>query len=344
MSVSGKKRIEWIDMARGFCMLFVIIGHTLGNVSVEIGTSFVLPLLFIFSGMTGRFSDNFGQFTKGALKSAKKLLVPPIAVYLISVILSLVTRLINGTAVLSDSELAHPVNLIGTFLFQRCDDISLASVTIPQIGILWFFSTLYSLRLIFDLLVVILPKKILPVGVAVISVCGAILGYFSIPLPLNLDIAMTIVPFIYFGYLIGKILRDENLLKKYSSHPVFAFIISFILYAITFLICHYNCDYYFEIASSKYPLYPLCIAMACFGSVATIYGFAMISSRTTLLRPLGIIGFNTLYLYCIHSLDKFIKPIWSFTGNIYINALVRTVVDITIMCIFLYIRKSFKKR
>ena len=48
------KRIEWIDIARGFAILFVIIGHSLGNYFSSYFANLIyvfhMPIFFVLSG------------------------------------------------------------------------------------------------------------------------------------------------------------------------------------------------------------------------------------------------------------------------------------------------------
>lgn len=54
-------RIQWVDIAKGMAMLFVIIGHTapFGSMERNFIFSFHMPLFFLLSGYTLKFADSW---------------------------------------------------------------------------------------------------------------------------------------------------------------------------------------------------------------------------------------------------------------------------------------------
>ena len=67
--VAENKRIAWIDLAKGFCILLVVINHV--AIATQIGSSlelqagsFKMPLYFILSGLFFKQYENFGGFLK----------------------------------------------------------------------------------------------------------------------------------------------------------------------------------------------------------------------------------------------------------------------------------------
>lgn len=51
-----RQRIDWIDTAKGLCMILVIVGHTLpyGNLMRNFIFSFHMPAFFFLTGYTAR--------------------------------------------------------------------------------------------------------------------------------------------------------------------------------------------------------------------------------------------------------------------------------------------------
>ena len=74
----GRKRLIWIDQARGVAMLLVILGHAqLGKVSQSFIYSFHMPLFFIISGLTFQKEKARNQRLGAYLvKHGKRLVVP----------------------------------------------------------------------------------------------------------------------------------------------------------------------------------------------------------------------------------------------------------------------------
>lgn len=70
-SINDDKRIAWIDCAKGIAMLLVILGHTVANNGNAIEQmirggifSFHMPLFFILSCVTFKFSGDNNEFIK----------------------------------------------------------------------------------------------------------------------------------------------------------------------------------------------------------------------------------------------------------------------------------------
>lgn len=74
-----KERIAWIDVARGFAILFVVLGHSIGYLDDEVNQfvlSFHMPLFFFLSGLCA--SEPKIGFFSYLKKKAKALLIPQI--------------------------------------------------------------------------------------------------------------------------------------------------------------------------------------------------------------------------------------------------------------------------
>lgn len=79
-----KKRVDWIDLAKGLCMILVVFGHTDGILpsdmewTAESMSYFRMPLYFLLSGIFFKTYGSFGQFL---CKKFDHLLVPYIFFY-----------------------------------------------------------------------------------------------------------------------------------------------------------------------------------------------------------------------------------------------------------------------
>ena len=74
-----KKRIEFIDLAKGVCILLVIMMHTDVNVDFPGLRGMRMPLYFILSGL---FFKDYGGFLNLLVKKANKILIPFLFFYL----------------------------------------------------------------------------------------------------------------------------------------------------------------------------------------------------------------------------------------------------------------------
>lgn len=67
-----KKRIDWVDCAKGITILLVIIGHTVSTDASNMTRagifSFHMTLFFILSCVTGKLSENNDEFVRKAEK------------------------------------------------------------------------------------------------------------------------------------------------------------------------------------------------------------------------------------------------------------------------------------
>lgn len=61
-----RQRIDWIDTAKGLCMILVIVGHTLpyGNLMRNFIFSFHMPAFFFLTGYTARRPDTWQGFAR----------------------------------------------------------------------------------------------------------------------------------------------------------------------------------------------------------------------------------------------------------------------------------------
>ena len=71
-------RIEYIDLAKGLCIILVVLNHVAEHLQIDYFfscqiRSFRMPLYFILSGLFFKRYKNFMEFT---LKKVNKLLIP----------------------------------------------------------------------------------------------------------------------------------------------------------------------------------------------------------------------------------------------------------------------------
>ena len=93
----AKKRLYWIDVARGIAILLVVLGHCIGNLNAP-GNKFILsfhmPLFFFISGLCAKSPTiKFGTYLK---KKARALLIPQCTLGVINCVFDLVLGEIYG--------------------------------------------------------------------------------------------------------------------------------------------------------------------------------------------------------------------------------------------------------
>ena len=186
--VADSKRIDWIDLAKGFCILLVVVNHVFMWVNKSFdyplelqGRAFRMPLYFVLSGLFFKQYENFGGFLK---RKTNKLLIPFLFFFIV-------------TSMLPCLVLEHRSAL--TDFFQER--------TIYYNNPIWFLLCLFVVNVIFYL-VHLVAKAILPkhqtaivLGLAtLLGFVGLVLGALQIRLPFYIDTALSALPLFAFGY------------------------------------------------------------------------------------------------------------------------------------------------
>jgi len=211
-----KKRIQYLDIARGIAILLMIVGHGIETkeLSYKIIYSFHMPLFLLVSGF---FTKENEKLSKTIFNLIFKLALPTAIAWIIS---QRIMFYLRGWDV---STQLHIQILLAQF----------RDVSLRQIGVYWFIPFFIETKIIFTCFYKITKGKLLPL--AIFSLLSFGIGYFckenKINLPLRFDIALTCVFLFYFGYVAKK----KDLLNKiWKKKWLFVLIIFFwIIIALT---------------------------------------------------------------------------------------------------------------
>lgn len=223
------KRIDYIDLAKGFCILLVVLSHTFGPfnktyANIMLGC-FRMPLYFFLSGL---FFKKYGGFFNFTLRKTNKLVVP-------FVFFTVTTYLLYAVGW---TVLGH-FDKIKMFFHEIV--INIQSEFVYLNPPLWFLITLFETSLLFYLVFFIRSKLtikengkkvIMAVMCFSIGILGYALGSYHINLPLWLDSSMTVLPFYYLGYFFREetdILITKRLDKYIPALLVFCGLIVYFL-------------------------------------------------------------------------------------------------------------------
>ena len=80
-----KKRIEWIDIAKGIGIILVIMGHTIALRYSQWLYTFHLPLFFLLSGLVYNVSK-YPKYTTLLRQKSKQILWPWLKYFLVGLI------------------------------------------------------------------------------------------------------------------------------------------------------------------------------------------------------------------------------------------------------------------
>lgn len=205
-----RQRIDWIDTAKGLCMILVIVGHTLpyGNLMRNFIFSFHMPAFFFLTGYTARRPDTWQGFARRVKKDFAALIVPVLGV----------VQVFN---VLLNFFLSDDRSLTNLWDIARYNAITLFWASgnpadgIPSCGMPWFLFALFWGKLIWELLGLLFPKGDFAVSF-IVMLFGAYIGQVQY-LPQCLDVAMVVVMYLTLGQLFH---QHQALLDRYRV-PLF---------------------------------------------------------------------------------------------------------------------------
>lgn len=185
-SLTVKQRIEFIDLAKGVCILLVIMTHTDMNVNFPGLQAMRMPLYFILSGL---FFKDYGGLCNLVKKKTNKILIPFSFFYLIAyAFFYLCNKLIPGLIK------SKANGLLDVFTQKELFNAPI-----------WFLLALFWANLIFCVISLRIKNEWLRTAVVFsIGGTGVLLGTYHCFLPCYIDSAMSALPFFYFGYLLKK--------------------------------------------------------------------------------------------------------------------------------------------
>lgn len=325
-----KKRIDWIDVAKGVAIILVIIGHSIKYNSdlYRFILSFHMPLFIILSGITYKVPSSKEQVKQNIKKYIKRLFVPYIVTLFIILLLQ---EVINN----SEFSLLHFLAYFFKTLFGGFGvSHTLLGHTFRSVGPIWFLITLFISKIIFDLLNYKFKNKKLDFNIVIY--CFMALAAIKISLiswlPLNLDLVLIFLFYLYVGFLLKKY---ASILKKYN---IIIFVISFAIWGICL-----GLNINIELVYRLYPIGLLSVVESLCASYCVIELCKIISQSKMLNKLLSSIGKISLIILCIHSIDMEGIDIWHLNINSYIFAIIRVITTLLISFAFVFIENKIKK-
>lgn len=319
LELMGIERIRWLDISRGIAILLVIMVHTYpqGGVVNSYIQLFIMPLFFCLSGYTYRQKP----FVEEVKIDIKRILIPYFIVAIIFISYFLFQK--NTIEEFIWSLKRKPFTIImgasGAITNSEGAPISF----FDGVGRVWFLPALFSLKVIFSVINRFTDRIKL-----VVVLISSIIGYFSPYLPLNFDIALTMLPFFFLGYIH---FFDKNVVLNNTS--LGKFVLTIICAGVTAL-CYWQ-GARLRVDCRMYSRSWLVI-------LASIAGCGMIISLSKLIKSFCIIklicfiGENSMSIYLIHCVDDVVH--WnnfSFLNYIecpvFVIVLIRIIVDCSIV-------------
>lgn len=272
----SKRRIEWIDIAKGMGMLLVIFGHALpyGSIPCNLIFAFHMPLFFILSGMV------YKEVTIKELlvKRSHSLLLPYILFCILGILIALIMRELSINAIIADMYYGNP------------EHIYVSSV--------WFLVALFGVVLLFSFIRKI-KKKNLQYAVLIFFIgIGFVYGYLythgrlNLRLPLDLDVVPMAVGFFAFGFYMKTYLI--NITEKFKNSNILISVSAIFVVGLLFVgVAILNHSVNLHGITYHNPIFY--IIESLLGSLVLILFCCRIEERMV-VKPLIWIGKNTIYL------------------------------------------------
>ena len=234
LSGGGKSqygRIEYIDLAKGLCIILVVMFHCdiyffhkEYMFNTMIGNTFRMPLYYFLSGLFFKTYRGFFDFT---LKKTNKLLIPFCFFYVCTaVLIPLILQRCNINVGVKSVIGWHSFI---DFYYEKFTNIPL-----------WFLLSLFEANIIFYFCLICVRKcinsfKVTVLGLLmfIIGFIGLYLGRVNINLPMFVDTTMTTLPFFAIGYIF-RIYSNILIKNKYDKYwPLFVLFLVGITYGLS---------------------------------------------------------------------------------------------------------------
>jgi len=328
MSNGIKKRLDWIDIAKGYGIILVIFAHLNNWTFNNYIYSFHLPLFFFLSGYVFKSNDNFLDFI---LKKTKGLIVP---YFLLGIPTVIFTSLYN-------------LKGVGGLKYY-----SLQLLIQKRQFTIWFLACLFILNILFYFVEKYLKKDIYIVVASIVCVIFGLYYYQNggKELPWNFDVCFTAMPFFAAGFIFKR--KSEKIDKIIKSNNYLLYIIVFTV--LNLLLTYFNIklsgstlEMYFNVYGKPLLTYPA----AFFGIFAVI-----LISKKFEFKLIKYVGRNSLLYFAWHqaifmpivddifiifTLDKFLET--PIIGNIIIISKLIVILILISLCKEIIQRTVFGK-
>ena len=299
-----KIRNPAIDILRGLCIIFVVMGHC-GFPYTKLLYSFHVPLFFLISGMVEKpfhISDTV-PIKNFVIKKLTRLYVP-------FVVFSIVELLLHNFLIDLHIYISEENILCSSECFQVVTRYSNQEMLLrffkafvfaggSQLGgALWFFKILFFSSIFFKIECFLLRKNskrmlFLLIINFVFYAIGAVLFAKKIYLPLGFEIMFSVMIFYYIGFLIHNHFKSvETLICR---KKIVCAIVSFV--PLLFSYSFQNVDIGRHVMTN-----PLLLLLTTFCGFVFCYSLSLILSKVKIGNVINYVGNNTVCIVLLHFL------------------------------------------
>lgn len=272
-----KRRELWIDAAKGFSIVFVVMGHSGDAAANHYLSWFRMPLFFLLSGLVFKPIDP-GRYTGWAVKRTKGLMTPYFAYgLLIAAVLLLFNLNVKGFAENLARLLYGGLSLTGPY------------------GVFWFITCLLFTQLLFGFIVryTVRTQFLLITSAYALSHLISLTTLKNYNLPWNIDVALLAVTYYAIGYY-GK-QTIPALIRLRAALPVLLPLCAFVFYMEYAGVIRYSLNMKYK----EYDAVFLDLAIPLLISL-TICAAVYHLSKLLPLTWLGNLGRNTIAIMYLH--------------------------------------------
>ncbi len=216
MMFKENNRIEFIDLAKGLCILLIIVGHSGVQVDYPGLSAMRTPLYLTLSGL---FFKDYGSISNLLIRKTNKILIPFLFFYIGSYVLFYLFNALSPGLIVSDAR-----GILDVFTQIQYFN-----------GPLWFLLAIFWDNMFFGIIHLNIKKEWIRAAIVLfMGCCGAFLYSADILLPCCLDAALFCMPFFYFGYILK---RSDILLP--SPRDRYCIPLALLLFAAAYAIDRY---------------------------------------------------------------------------------------------------------
>lgn len=323
---TASKRIEWIDTAKGICIILVIIHHISQFLNIsypffDIFKTFRMPLYFILSGL---FFKTYGKMGRFLLKKINNLIIPYIFFYLaLSVCVPVLLNRIFGIRIWLFTDYGFEAL---RFIFSE------KIISNPSI---WFLLCLFEVNIIFYVIFFFISfsKKRNTVMLVVVSLLFGLAGVFfsvsRIDLPFYIDSALSATPFFLFGWYI----KNKSSFLYRCSLDIKYILLFLILFS---LMVHFTNGGECYIMSNFYGNTYGILQLYPYGIIGALLVFEL-SRYVGTIKIISFIGRYSIIVLCIHSYAIQLCRTLFFNNTIYPIVYLFLIAVMTVMLCYVMI-------
>lgn len=320
-AMGSRKRLAWIDIAKGIGIILMVVGHTIPfrSWAGHAIFSFHMPLFFILSGWTFRRKKT----REVVVSSARTLLVPYCGVFLVRLAMSWFAAGHVDARMIRDAILS----------FVMASGVTVEAFDIPAVGLIWFLMVLFWARIVMNACEGMFDARRVPQFARfafwlVLGVVGAVTGgVWHLLLPFSFDLVLVACFFMCVGMQMSRLRVERYFTAWWACLAVVA----------GWLVCVQNSK--LALADRIYVMLPVAFLGAVLGTTMTF--FVSFAIDATLCGPVRRVlewsGRQSMLILCVHAFDRFVewRPLACFGGLPWMearasSAVVRVLADLAI--------------